>query len=66
MKPVLYNVGFLRMSLLPFTLPNKGIGGVRNAGIRYTNGVFVAFLDSDDFWLEKKLEFVADYIKKVE
>lgn len=44
---------------------NKGIGGARNTGIREACGIFVAFLDSDDFWLETKLEFVADYIKKV-
>lgn len=48
-----------------FKQVNKGIGGARNTGIRHTNGVFVAFLDADDVWLERKLEFVADHIKEV-
>ena len=42
---------------------NKGIGGARNTAIRHTNGVFAAFLDADDVWLEQKLEFIANYIK---
>lgn len=44
---------------------NKGIGGARNTGIREACGIFVAFLDSDDVWLERKLELVADHMKEV-
>lgn len=35
---------------------NRGMGGARNAGIRAATGEFLAFLDSDDWWLPQKLE----------
>ncbi len=44
---------------------NKGIGGARNRGVREASGIFVAFLDADDVWLEQKLEFIAHHIKDV-
>lgn len=39
------------------TLPeNQGVSSARNAGIEKSAAPFIAFLDSDDEWLPKKLE----------
>lgn len=34
---------------------NRGVSAARNTGIRYCSGRFIAFLDSDDYWLPAKL-----------
>lgn len=43
------------------TLP---LGAARNWGLKFINGVFLAFLDTDDVWISDKLEKQVNFIKK--
>jgi len=43
------------------TQKNKGVSAARNAGIASSAGDLIAFLDSDDLWLPKKLSRQVDF-----
>jgi glycosyltransferase involved in cell wall biosynthesis len=44
--------------------PNSGPAAARNRGVREASGEFIAFLDSDDIWVQNKTEMEMEWFAK--
>jgi glycosyltransferase involved in cell wall biosynthesis len=50
--------------LMLFTPRTGSVAASRNLGVAHSNGEWIAFLDSDDWWFPRKLEFVSEIIQQ--
>ncbi|NNG06760.1 MAG: glycosyltransferase family 2 protein [Desulfobacteraceae bacterium] len=58
LEPVMGRIEYLRHP------DNMGVSAARNKGIKASRYPFIAFLDSDDYWLPKKLSTQMDFFKR--
>jgi glycosyltransferase involved in cell wall biosynthesis len=52
----------LGSAICVITRPRRGVAAARNLGAKHAKGRYLAFLDSDDLWLPKKLAVQATFM----
>ena len=57
-----FSAGDSRIILLHNDSNNHGAAAARNYGMKYSKGRYIAYLDSDDLWMENKLSTQIDYM----
>lgn len=56
--------GFKNRDIKLLRQTNKGVSAARNAGVNKAKNQWIAFLDSDDYWLPSKVERQVDFHKR--
>src|SRR5690606_10497885 len=66
-KNLFSNINFIDSRIKFLERPHnriKGANSCRNIGIENANGMYVAFLDSDDEWLPWRIKRMIDFLKE--